>query len=89
MAKKKEVLVLYSSAYGNTEQMARFVCQGVDQVAGVSARLRTAPPVSLTTEAIDPPIPDKGPAYVAKQDFIDCIGLADWIGLIQQVVLFE
>jgi NAD(P)H dehydrogenase (quinone) len=72
----KEILVLYASFYGNTEQMARFICQGIEQVKGVGARLRTVPRLSQVTEKVEPSIPDKGPAYVEKKDFIECIGLA-------------
>ena len=46
-----EVLVLYYSRYGATEALAREICQGVDSVDGMSARLRTVPAVSSVTEA--------------------------------------
>ena len=51
--------------------MARFICQGIEQVKGVSARLRTVPRLSQVTEKVEPSIPDKGPAYVEKKDFIE------------------
>jgi NAD(P)H dehydrogenase (quinone) len=40
------VLVLYYSRHGATADMAGHVVRGVQQVAGVEARLRTVPPVS-------------------------------------------
>lgn len=72
---KGEILVLYYSRYGATEQLARQVCNGVDSVAGMSARLRTVAPVSTTTEATDDVIPDSGPPYATLQDLSDCCGL--------------
>ena len=35
---------------------------------GVQARLRTVAPVSPTTEATDPPVPEDGPPYVSEAD---------------------
>ena len=37
------ILVLYYSRGGATAEMARQVARGVEQVAGVQARLRTVP----------------------------------------------
>ena len=48
-----EVLVLYYSRHGATAEVARHVVRGIESVAGVTARLRTVPPVSPTTEATD------------------------------------
>ena len=44
-----EILVLYYSRHGATEALAREVCQGVDSVDGIAARLRTVPAVSSVT----------------------------------------
>ena len=41
-----DILVLYYSRYGATEKLAREICQGVDSVEGMNARLRTVPAVS-------------------------------------------
>ena len=41
-----EVLVLYYSRHGATAEVARHVVRGIESVAGVTARLRTVPPVS-------------------------------------------
>ena len=70
-----EILVLYYSRHGATEALAREACRGVDSVEGVAARLRTVPPVSATTEAVDPPVPGDGPPYATRADLADCAGL--------------
>jgi NAD(P)H dehydrogenase (quinone) len=46
-----EVLVLYYSRNGATAELARQVARGVESVAGATARLRTVPAVSPTSEA--------------------------------------
>jgi NAD(P)H dehydrogenase (quinone) len=70
-----EVLVLYYSLYGATEDLAREVCLGVDSVPGMASRLRTVPPVSTVAEAGESSIPDSGPPYVTLGDLDDCAGL--------------
>lgn len=69
------ILVLYYSRYGATQQMAQYVCRGVEQVSQMEARLRTVPPVSPTSEATAPTIPSSGPPYVTLEDLRDCSGL--------------
>ncbi|HSX85844.1 MAG TPA: NAD(P)H-quinone oxidoreductase, partial [Cellvibrio sp.] len=54
------VLVLYYSRYGATLAMAQQIARGVEQVAGIEARLRTVPAVSTTVEATQPAVPDTG-----------------------------
>ncbi len=70
-----EILVLYYSRYGTTEALAREICIGVDSVSGAAARLRTVPPVSATSEAVDDPIPAKGPPFASHDDLVQCAGL--------------
>ena len=70
-----EVLVLYYSMYGATESLAREICQGVDSVAGMAARLRTVPPVTTGTEARASAIPEEGPPYATAEDLDECAGL--------------
>jgi NAD(P)H dehydrogenase (quinone) len=70
-----EILVLYYSRNGATEALAREVCNGVDSVDGMSARLRTVPTVSAVTEAIEDTIPDSGPPYATNADLDECAGL--------------
>lgn len=71
-----EVLVLYYSRFGATAEMARLVARGVEQVQGVTARLRTVPPVSTVCEAVEDEIPGDGPPYATLDDLRDCSGLA-------------
>jgi NAD(P)H dehydrogenase (quinone) len=70
-----EILVLYYSSSGATEALAREVGQGVDSVAGLSARLRTVPRVSTVAEACEDAIPESGPPYAQPADLAECAGL--------------
>jgi NAD(P)H dehydrogenase (quinone) len=74
--RSSEILVLYYSRYGATEQLARLIGQGIESVPGVGARLRTVPAVSTVCEASEPPVPKDGPPYVEYADLEECIGLA-------------
>jgi NAD(P)H dehydrogenase (quinone) len=71
-----EVLVLYYTRHGATAELARHIVRGIEGVAGVTARVRTVPPVSPTTAAADPEVPESGPPYATHQDLGDCDGLA-------------
>lgn len=71
-----EVLILYYSRHGATAHMARQLARGVEQVDGISARLRTVAPVSSECEAVAPATPDSGAPYASLKDLQDCIGLA-------------
>ncbi len=70
-----EILVLYFSRNGATEALAREVCDGVDSVRGVSARLRTVPAVSAVAEAVADAVPAEGPPFARPEDLEECIGL--------------
>ena len=72
----KEILVLYYSRKGSTAELARQVCRGIESVPGVSARLRTVPPVSAATEASESAVPEQGPPYASMEDLAECDGLA-------------
>ncbi len=71
-----EILILYYSRTGGTAEMARQVARGVEEVAGMAARLRTVPPVSAVCEAVEDDIPSVGPPYVGLDDLRECVGLA-------------
>lgn len=71
----RDVLVLYYSRYGATMSLAREICHGVDAVDGMAARLRTVPPVSAVTEAVEDAVPDSGPPFVSHADLAECCGL--------------
>jgi NAD(P)H dehydrogenase (quinone) len=70
-----EVLVLYYSRNGATAELARHVCRGVESVAGVTARLRTVPPVSAAIEAPASPVPASGPPYATVDELARCDAL--------------
>ena len=69
------LLVLYYSRQGSTAAMAREIAQGAE-MAGISARLRTVPPVSPDTDAGLPAIPEQGDLYCTADDLAGCAALA-------------
>lgn len=75
MSETTDVLVLYYSRYGATKALAREVCHGIDSVKDVAARLRTIPPVSAVSEAVEDPVPEDGPPYATADDLKECAGL--------------
>ena len=75
MSDAQEILVLYYSRYGATEALAREICHGVDSVKGTAARLRTVPPVSAVSEAVEDAVPKDGPPFATRQDLDECAGL--------------
>ena len=70
-----EILVLYYSIGGSTEEMARTIARGVEDVTEMRARLRSVPSVSPVSEAVESDIPEQGAPYVSTQDLKDCAGL--------------
>src|SRR5262249_30386198 len=74
-AKMSEILVLYYSRNGKTAQLARLVARGVEEVAGMRARLRSVPPVAPVTEHAAPPEPEEGAPYATLADLRECTGL--------------
>ena len=70
------ILILYYSRYGATSEMARQVARGVEEVAGIEARLRTVPAVSTVCEATADGVPAEGAPYAELDDLRDCAGLA-------------
>lgn len=70
------VLVLYYSRFGATAKMAELISQGIEQNAGLEARLRTVPTVSPDNQASQPEIPEEGAVYCSETDLRDCLGLA-------------
>jgi NAD(P)H dehydrogenase (quinone) len=70
-----DILVLYYSRNGSVAQLARQVARGIGEVPGMSARLRTVPPVAPVTEVAAPPVPEAGAPYVEPADLRDCAGL--------------
>lgn len=68
------ILVLYFSRKGTTAELARHAARGVERADG-EAVVRTVPPVSPTSEAVDPAVPDDGPPYASTEDLEQCDGL--------------
>jgi len=68
------ILVLYYSRQGATREMARLIARGVEST-GLSARLRTVPPISADCEQTAPEIPETGDIYATLEDLAGCSGL--------------
>ncbi|WP_206859855.1 NAD(P)H:quinone oxidoreductase [Lysobacter changpingensis] len=71
-----EILVLYYSRGGSVARLARQIARGIGEVEGVSARIRTVPPVAAVTQSAAPPVPEDGAPYVEPRDLVECAGLA-------------
>lgn len=70
------ILVLYYSRHGSVKQMAQHIARGIESATDIEARIRTVPPVSPTSEAVSPSVPDSGAPYVTLEDLKKCSGLA-------------
>lgn len=71
----KNILVLYYSRQGATAKMADQIARGVEMVQGITAKIRTVPPVSSATEMSLPSVPESGPPYATLEDLSECAGL--------------
>ncbi|GAB2608367.1 NAD(P)H:quinone oxidoreductase [Novilysobacter erysipheiresistens] len=71
----REILVLYYSRGGSVARLARQVARGIGEVEGMSARVRTVPPVAAVTQTAAPPVPEDGAPYVEARDLDECAGL--------------
>ncbi len=70
-----EILVLYYSRNGAVARLARHIARGVGEVDGMTARLRTVPPVAAVTRQTAPPVPDEGAPYAEARDLDECVGV--------------
>ncbi|KRG87401.1 NAD(P)H-quinone oxidoreductase [Stenotrophomonas daejeonensis] len=70
-----EILVLYYSRGGSVARLARQIARGIGEVSGMSARLRTVPPVAAVTQSSAPPVPEDGAPYVEATDLAECDGI--------------
>lgn len=70
-----EILIVYYSRSGAVAQLARLIARGVEEVAGMHARLRSVPPVAVTTLTAQAPVPEDGAAYATLADLRECAGL--------------
>jgi NAD(P)H dehydrogenase (quinone) len=75
MSAANEILVLYYSRHGAVEALAREICHGIDSEKDSAARLRTVPPVSAVSEAVEDAVPAQGPPYATIEDLKECAGL--------------
>ena len=71
-----DILVLYYSRDGSVAKMAQLIGRGVEEVAGMEARLRALPRVSSVCEAVEDAIPEEGAPYATLDDLKECVGLA-------------
>ena len=71
-----EILVLYYSATGSVQSLARAVARGIESVDGMRARVRTVPKVAPVTERAEPAVPPEGAPYAEPRDLEECAGLA-------------
>ena len=63
-----DILIVYYSRNGSVAQLARHVARGVDEVPGMSARLRSVPAVAAVTTIPEPQVPPQGAPYASLQD---------------------
>jgi NAD(P)H dehydrogenase (quinone) len=70
-----EILILYYSRNGAVAALARQIARGVEEIAGMQARLRSVPPVASNTQVTAPPVPEDGAPYVDRRDLAECAGL--------------
>ena len=70
----RDILILYYSHHGSVRELARHIARGVEQVGGVTARLRTVPRVSTVCEATAAAIPDDGAPYAEARDIAEMAG---------------
>lgn len=69
------ILVLFYSRNGSVLNMAKQIARGIEQVAGIEARIRTVPSVSPDSEANLPQIPSDGAMYCTQDDLRHCAGI--------------
>ena len=69
------ILVLYYSRHGATAKMASHMARGIEDVAGMEARIRTVPELSPVNEATAAEVPDAGAVYCTEEDLANCAGL--------------
>lgn len=71
-----EILILFYSRSGSVASMAKLIARGVEEIDGVTARIRTVPSVSPVCEISADSIPEQGPPYATLEDLQQCAGLA-------------
>src|SRR2546425_13013063 len=71
-----DILVLYYSHRGSVREMAQWIARGIEEIGGASARLRTVPRVTSSTERAEAAVPPSGPPYCELRDLEQCVGVA-------------
>jgi NAD(P)H dehydrogenase (quinone) len=56
--------------------MAEEIAQGIESVHGISAKIRTVPPVSSALHTSTATVPEHGAPYASLEDLKNCVGLA-------------
>ncbi len=69
-----KILVLYYSRHGSTQQLARHIARGIEQVEGCEAVLKTV--AEIDSQGTLRGSPDKGDPCVTLDDLKTCAGLA-------------
>jgi len=69
-----KILVLYYSRHGSTQQLARHIARGIEQVEGCEAILKTV--AEIDSQGTLTGSPDKGDPCVTLDDLKTCAGLA-------------
>ena len=72
---QKYLLILFYSATGAVKNLAHAIADGAEK-KGLEVKIRSVPKVSTVAEATEPNLPDKGEIYCAKEDLVNCSGLA-------------
>ncbi|MBS0457063.1 MAG: NAD(P)H:quinone oxidoreductase [Proteobacteria bacterium] len=70
-----DILIVYYSRGGAVAALARQIARGIEEVAGMVARLRTVPPVAPVTQVAAPAVPEQGAPYVEPRDLEECAGV--------------
>ncbi len=70
-----EILVVYYSRQGSTAQLARQVCRGIESVPGVTAKLRSVPPVTAENEHAVHAVPEAGAPFATLEDLAKADGV--------------
>ena len=69
-----DILVVYATKHGSTAVLAEMICNGVEDVPGCNARLRTVMPIKQQTQN-SLGHPEDGPPYAEQQDLRECAGV--------------
>tara|TARA_A100001011_G_C14308405_1_gene844348 strand:- start:1702 stop:2295 length:594 start_codon:yes stop_codon:yes gene_type:complete len=69
-----EILVVYATKHGSTKVLAESICEGVEDVSGCNARLRTVMPINENGNQSIQMLQD-GPPFADTNDFRECSGV--------------